>query len=167
MKRAFTLVEIMVVMAIIAIMIGISVPAFYSFLKKAPLERAIADVEGLCRQARAEAIVNQRPMDVVLNDFDDTVALIIAPRVVVKPDDVTGVETRTTEEAREIDRVDLGADLQIIEPELEETSVDVIIRIYPNGTAEPLELLVWSSEGAYRLTLDPVTGNTKVKSVSK
>jgi prepilin-type N-terminal cleavage/methylation domain-containing protein len=162
MKRAFTLVEIMVVVAIIAILIGISVPSFRAFLDKEPLEKAIADVEGLCRQARAEAIVNQRPMDVILNDVDDTVALVIAPRVVIKPDEMTGVNTQTTEEAREIDRVDLTADLQIIEPEQEEQGLDVHIRFYPNGTSEPLEVRVSSGDGAYRLILDPVTGHTKV-----
>ena len=160
MKRAFTLVEILAVLAIIGIMIGISVPSFRAFLDKEPLEQAISDVEALCRLARAEAIVNQRSMDVVFNDADETVALTIAPRVVTKPDDLTGEDIQATEEAREIDHVELLADLEIIDPEQEEGRV--LIRFYPNGTSESLQVRVSTTEGAYLLTLDPVTGHARV-----
>ena len=163
MKRAFTLVEIMVVVAVMGLLIGISIPAFRKIMNKAPLEQGISDVETLCRQARAEAIVKQRAMDVVLNETEETVALTTAARVINAPDPFTGLIIKITEETQLIDQVFLQVDLQIIAPEADEFTVDEIrIRFYPNGTSETLELRVVGAGEAYRLTLDPVTGRTAV-----
>jgi len=163
MKRAFTLVEIMVVVAVMGLLIGISIPAFRKIMNKAPLEQGISDVETLCRQARAEAIVKQRAMDVVLNETEETVALTTAARVINAPDPFTGLIIKITEETQLIDHVFLQVDLQIIAPEADEFTVDEIrIRFYPNGTSETLELRVVDGSEAYRLTLDPVTGRTTV-----
>jgi|TARA_B100000959_G_scaffold278980_1_gene338345 prepilin-type N-terminal cleavage/methylation domain-containing protein len=163
MKKAFTLVELMVVMAIGALLLGISIPSIWSLMKKAPLEQGISDVESMCRLARAEAIVKQRAMDVVLNETEEVVALTTAARVINKPDSLTGVMIKTTEETELIDQAILEVDLQIIEPEADEFTMDEIrIRFYPNGTSETLELRVVGDGEAYRLTLDPVTGRTTV-----
>ena len=163
MKRAFTLVEIMVVVAVMGLLIGISIPAFRNITKKAPLEQGVSDVESLCRQARAEAIVRQQAMEVLFNEAEEIVALTTAARVIIAPDPFTGLMTKTTEETQLIDQVALEVDLQIIEPEPDEFTVDEIrIRFYPNGTSETLELRVVGDGEAYRLTLDPVTGRTAV-----
>ena len=45
-----------------------------------------------------------------------------------------------------------------------ETPGVVVIRFYPNGTAEPLEaLMMMAGEGVYTLVLDPVVGRLKVR----
>ena len=162
MKRAFTLVEIMVVVAIIAILVGISVPTIRAYFNQAPLEKAISDLEGLCRTARAEAIVKQRSMLLTLNDGDNSLTLATAPRVVSEPDEVTGELVRTTEEASVLDQVTLDVELQIIEPQSLELGEDLQIRFYPNGTSHPLEVTITSGGEGYRLVLDPVTGHAKV-----
>ena len=163
MKRAFTLVEIMVVVAVMGLLIAISIPAFRSIMKKAPLEQGISDVETLCRQARAKAILKQQSMDVVLNETEEIVALTTAARVVTGPDSFTGMMIKTIEDTRLIDRAFLQVDLQIIEPEPDEFTQDEIrIRFYPNGTSETLALRVVGDGDAYLLTLDPVTGRTTV-----
>ena len=163
MKRAFTLVEIMVVVAVMGLLLGISIPAFRNITKKAPLEQGVSDVESLCRQARAEAIVGQQAMDVVFNESEEIVALTAAARVINAPDPFTGLMIKTTEETQLIDQVALEVDLQIIEPEPDEFTLDEIrIRFYPNGTSETLALRVAGDDEAYLLTLDPVTGRTTV-----
>ena len=163
MKRAFTLVEILVVLAVGALLLGIGIPAFRKIINKAPLEQGISDVESLCRQARAEAIVKQRAMDVVLNEAEEIVALTTAARVINAPDPFTGLMIKTTEETQIIDQVALEVDLQIIEPKADKFTLDEIrIRFYPNGTSETLALSVADDDEAYLLTLDPVTGRTSV-----
>ena len=163
MKRAFTLVEIMVVVAVMGLLIAISIPAFRKIMNKAPLEQGVSDVESLCRQARAEAIVKQRAMDVVLNETEETVALTTAARVINAPDPFTDLMIMTTEGTRLIDQAFLEVDLQIIVPASDEFTLDEIrIRFYPNGTAETLALRVADEDEAYLLTLDPVTGRTTV-----
>ena len=159
MKRAFTLVEILVVLAVGALLLGIGIPAFRKIINKAPLEQGISDVESLCRQARAEAIVKQRAMDVVFNEMDETVVLTTAARVVNAPDPFTGLMVKGTEGATVIDRAVLEeVDLQIVEPELDMD--EIRIRFYPNGTSETLAVRVVGDDEAYLLTLDPVTGRT-------
>ena len=162
MKRAFTLVELMVVLAVLGLIIGISIPSFRSFLKKAPLEQAISDVEGMCRQARSDAIINKRTIELVLNDSEDSLILRSAARTVMGVDPETGGEANLVEQVEVLDRVELAADLQIIEP-LEEDFVGLLeLRFYPNGTAEPVDLRVTDGNEAYILSLDPVTGHTTV-----
>ncbi len=165
MKRAFTLVEIMVVVAILGVLVGITVPAFKAFLDKAPLERAISDIEGMCRLARSEAIMKERPMDVILNDSGNTATLSTAARVVNEQDEVTGEFIRNTKEAETLDSVELEAELEIIDPVPLLAGDDVRIRFYPNGTAETLELIVSEGGEGYRLILDPVTGQTAVNNL--
>ena len=163
MKRAFTLVEIMVVVAVMGLLMAISIPAFRNIMKKAPLEQGISDVETLCRQARAEAILKQQAMDVVFNEAEEIVALTTAARVVAGPDPVTELMIKTIEETRLIVQVTLEVDLQIIAPEADEFTLDEVrIRFYPNGTSETLALSVGDGGEAYLLTLDPVTGRTTV-----
>ena len=163
MKRAFTLVEIMVVVAVMGLLMAISIPAFRNIMKKAPLEQGISDVETLCRQARAEAILKQQAMDVVFNEAAEIVALTTAARVVTGPDPFTELMIKTIEETRLIVQVTLEVDLQIKAPEADEFTLDEVrIRFYPNGTSETLALSVGDGSEAYLLTLDPVTGRTTV-----
>nr|ADI18489.1 hypothetical protein [uncultured Verrucomicrobiales bacterium HF4000_13K17] len=154
------------VVAVMGLLLGISIPAFRNIIKKAPLEQGISDVESLCRQARAEAIVRQQSMDVLFNEAEEIVALTTAARVIIAPDPFTGLMIKTTEETQLIDRIFLpvdSVDLQIIEPKADKFTLDEIrIRFYPNGTSETLELRVVGAGEAYRLTLDPVTGRTAV-----
>lgn len=162
MKRAFTLVELMVVVAVLGVILGISIPAFRALLKKAPLEQAIHDVEGMCHQARSDAIINKRMMVLVLNDAEDTLTLQSAARTVMGVDAETGLETNVVEQGESLEYVKLGADLQIIEPVDEEFVGRLEIRFYPNGTAEPVDLRVTDGDGSYILSLDPVIGQPTV-----
>ena len=92
MRRGFTLIELMVVVAIMGVILGISIPAFRSIKEKAPLEQAISDVEAACRTARSRAILGKRVMEVYLNDEEDIVALSTASRSVMGTDLDTGLE---------------------------------------------------------------------------
>ena len=162
MKRAFTLVELIVVMAIMGVILGISIPAFIRLKNKAPLEQAISDVEQVCRNARARAILDMRVMEVYLNDADDVVALSTATRAVTGVDIDTGLQSRQPDYGEEKSRYQLQADMEIIAPVDDEFAGELWLRFYPNGTAEPVELRVFDGEGAYRLAVDPVTGQTLV-----
>ena len=162
MRRAFTLVELIVVIAIMGVILGISIPAFIRLKNKAPLEQAISDVEEVCRNARARAILDMRVMEVYLNDADDVVALSTATRAVTGVDIDTGLEARQPDYGEEKARFQLQADMEIIAPVDDEFAGELWLRFYPNGTAEPVELRVFDGEGAYRLAVDPVTGQTIV-----
>jgi len=162
MRRGFTLVELMIVVLIMGVILGISIPTFRSILKKAPLEQAISDVEAACRNARAKAIIDNRVMEVYFNDIEDIVVLGTASRAVMATDFNTGLGGRQVEIGEEVERVLLEADLEIIAPRDEDFTGELTLKFYPNGTAEPVELRVSGETGSYILKVDPVTGHTAV-----
>lgn len=69
LRRAFTLLEMMVVIAIIAILIGFLVPAMSTFTKSSGRKAAIGNLLGVFEQARAQAIKDQLPTYVVFPAF--------------------------------------------------------------------------------------------------
>ena len=102
-------------------------------------------------------------MEVYLNDVEDVVALSTAPRAVMGMDLDTGVETRQAQPGEEKGRLELTADMEIIAPRDDEFDGELRLRFYPNGTAEAAEVRVSEATGAYRLAIDPVTGQTMVE----
>ena len=169
LNAGFTLVEMMVVVAIMGLLLGLAMLNFRAISQKEPLEQAVSDVEGLCRSARSEAIVKSRPMDLTINSETGQLLLSTAPHAVNTPDSETGMLIAMVEEAVVIDQASLPPDveMEIIIPEDimdSETPGVVVIRFYPNGTAEPLQgLIVLPGEGVYTMILDPVTGHLNVR----
>lgn len=64
-EKGFTLIELMVILAIIAIAAGIAVPSFNSMLKEHQLRSAADDYYAALGFARAEAVRSGRPVEVV------------------------------------------------------------------------------------------------------
>ncbi len=165
----FTLVELMVVVAIMGILLGMAVINFRAINQKEPLEQAVSSVEGMCRRARSEAIIKSRPIDFTLDSSSGLLRLATAPHAVNAPDPKTGLLAAKVEEVVMLDQASLPpeVELEIVVPEANlesETPGVVVIRFYPNGTAEPLQaLMIMTGEGVYTLVLDPVTGRMKVQ----
>src|SRR3954463_493281 len=63
LHRAFTLIEIMVVVGIMAVIMTISVPFFARQMHKDSMRQAVADVTELCREARNRAVLEGRIME--------------------------------------------------------------------------------------------------------
>ena len=162
--RAFTLVEIMVVIAVMGLLIGIAVPSFKSYRNKAPLEASLGSVEDMCRRARSEAILKKQPMQLTIFQDEGLVQLTTAPRVVGRVDEVTGQWARQTEEAQELESAIMEEDvsLEIVYPDDFEPGEPVVVRFLPNGTAEDLVLIVHGASEAYTLKVDPVTAMTEI-----
>lgn len=162
--RGFTLVEIMVVIAVMGLLIGIAVPSFKAFRDKAPLESSLGAVEDMCRRARAEAILKKQPMQLTINEDERFVQLTTAPRVVGRPNEVTGEWTQQTEDARELESAVMedGVELEVVYPDNVELGEPVVIRFLPNGTAEDLVLIVRGQMEAYSIKVDPVTAVAEI-----
>lgn len=84
-RHAFTLIEIMIVVAIIALVMGISVPAMFRAADRRAIRTASNDLLEACRQARAEAILKGVPVDLVISASATETVLEVTPSRGVAP----------------------------------------------------------------------------------
>ena len=66
-RRAFTLIEIMIVVGIMGIALTLGVPIVYKVWHRTPMVQAIRDFTMICGNARSQAILQGRPVDLVLH----------------------------------------------------------------------------------------------------
>ncbi len=63
-QQGFTLIEAMIVIAIVAIVLSLAVPSFNDFFEKNRLKRAAEEVYGLVTKARAEGVIRSADMSI-------------------------------------------------------------------------------------------------------
>jgi prepilin-type N-terminal cleavage/methylation domain-containing protein len=65
--RAFTLIEIMVVVAIMGIILAAGIPSLYGFFHKEGIRKTMSDIADTCRSVRAKAIMTGEPAELVIH----------------------------------------------------------------------------------------------------
>jgi prepilin-type N-terminal cleavage/methylation domain-containing protein len=73
---AFTLMEIMVVVAIIGLVAAMSVPALLQIRREGPMRKAVNDVLELCDRARAGAVMKDTKTSLVFHPHDRRIDLV-------------------------------------------------------------------------------------------
>ena len=66
-SRAFTLIEIMIVVSIMGLVMTMSVPIVYKLWRKAPMRQAVKDIVEVLSHARARAILHGQVTEVVFH----------------------------------------------------------------------------------------------------
>jgi type II secretion system protein H len=72
---AYTLIELMIVVAIIGLIAAMGVPALNRMLIKEGMRKAVSDITDVCKTARARAIFSGHTTDVVIRPGDHTFAV--------------------------------------------------------------------------------------------
>jgi prepilin-type N-terminal cleavage/methylation domain-containing protein len=69
-RNAFTLIEIMIVVAIIGLVAAMGLPSMIMALHKEGLRKAVSDLQDVCSEARAQAIFSNQKMAVVFDQAE-------------------------------------------------------------------------------------------------
>ncbi len=143
-RRAFTLVEIMIVVAIIGIVMAMGIPSMVHAMKKEGLRKAVSDMVEACSSARADAILKAHTSDVVIRPKDRTIS--------------GGTFTATVPESVWYET------LYVNFAEFRDDVEEIRVHFYANGTSDEFTIVFNSDENKrMQIDLEVVTGLADVK----
>jgi len=170
---AFTLIEIMVVVCIMAIIMGMTVPFAYKALRKEGMSQAVSEVVEVCSHARARAIMGGQPAFVVFEPKAKTFHVeggvagtnttTSAPEESVRPD----VQATLPSNSGLSGQLDEHVDIQMLDVNLTEYKDQQVakVRFNPNGTSDEFTLILQSDKNEWRkISLEVTTGLASVES---
>jgi prepilin-type N-terminal cleavage/methylation domain-containing protein len=156
--RAFTMIEIMVVIGILALVLGMGAPAIYSSLKSGPMRKAITGVTEACDIAKARAILGGRKIKLTFRPQDRTFSVEGGPMKGMQPG-VTGSGS-----------IDESIDIEMLDVNLSERREDQVAEVifFPDGTSDELTLILHSDQNRWvKLKLDPTTSTLNIGNVER
>jgi general secretion pathway protein H len=143
-QRGFTLIEIMMVVALIGLTLSMALPGFVRSLHRQGMGKAEHDLVEACQDARRKAIFDSKPAELVIHPLEGTFG-------------VPGVD----------DQSQLPSDVEI-----EILGVNFIdytkqeearVHFYENGTSDEFKIVLHGADGSYRtISLDIATALTRV-----
>jgi prepilin-type N-terminal cleavage/methylation domain-containing protein len=149
--RAFTLMEVMMVVAIIGLVLAMGVPALLSARREAPLTKAVNDVMEICNRARAQAILHDETTTVTFHPLTKEISTSSA--------DTSQSLARMGHTPVTSTRLDNGVDIAMLDINLGDygASENATVRFFKNGTSDELTIVLFSSGEYRRITLEPIT----------
>lgn len=184
---AFTLVELMVVVAIIGLVMTISIPSIYRKLHPDSITKAVNDLMDACRYARERAILEGTVTELVFKPVERTIEVV--PTAATgrsatdfearseAPGPVGGAGEFPTEDRAPTSHRGGGGSIfsvklsdRIIIEGLGINGLDYSedevsrVRFFPNGTSEEMSVVLLSDRNERRnITLEVVTGYADVE----
>ena len=141
--RAFTLIEIMIVVAIMGLIMAMGIPSLARAMRKEGMRKAVSDMVEACSGARAAAILTGQTADLVIRPQDKTISggtfsATLPDNVGIEILGVNFVELQEADEAR--------------------------VHFYGNGTSDEFTIVLTSDEHkAMKISLEVVTGLADVE----
>jgi type II secretory pathway pseudopilin PulG len=158
---AFTLIEIMLVVALIALISTTAIPTIYQLSKKEGMRRAVQDLLDVCENARAQAVFSGKAVAIVFYPLERRFGISGSPMASVDP--ATGEAAAGTAAAPGTGLTGVMPDdiaLEMLDVnQLEyKDSETAVVWFYPNGTCEELTINYRSEKGEFRwIKLEPAT----------
>lgn len=186
-SAGFTLIELMMVLGILAIILGIGLPAVVSTVRKGPMRQAVSDLEEGCLKARMLAILTGTPTELVISARDGSLTVRQvsesgSPAVAPGGGETAGAppETPAADEAA-LEEAPRPEPLPSFSAQLHESiafrtlninlhdmmdEAEAAIRFYPNGTCDAFTATLVGESGEERvISLEITTGRTRVETI--
>jgi prepilin-type N-terminal cleavage/methylation domain-containing protein len=161
-ENAFTLIEIMVVVGIMAVILSMGIPSIYKAMKKEGMRKATSDVAEVCSLARARAILGGSPVDVVFYPLEGRL------EIGGGGGDASAAPPTVSAGTSSGAQIDQDITIEMLDVNLLEyrESEWVRVRFYPNGTSDEMTLILRSSKNEWKqVTLEVTTGLASVDDV--
>ena len=183
-RGAFTLIELMIAMAMVAVLMTVAIPSVYHNLHPESMRKAISDVMEVCSHARARAVLGGLPMDLRIRVKEGAFSIAQAaaePHAEGPPPAAGNAFTFRGDEVVEKGppRSSATEDLGLTSAHLSQRvrieglgvngedwtdDEEARVRFYPNGTSDEMSLILLSEKGErVNITLEVVTGLADVE----
>jgi len=176
LRSAFTLIEIMVVIAILGVVLAMGVPPIFRAMKKEGMRAALSDVLEACQQARSAAILSGTMMELQILPEDRVFRVIPGgqPRQDPSEELLAEVAAAVRPEAAPAPAVTPSFSVQLPDSvwielldvnfvELKDAG-DVRVRFHPNGTSDEFTVVLRSANAEFRqISLEVTTALPDVK----
>jgi prepilin-type N-terminal cleavage/methylation domain-containing protein len=166
-RRGFTIIEVMIVIAIAAMVMTAGIPMMWKMLAKEQLAKAVNDVIEGCKTARDRAILQNQPYEFVIrNKTEKESELTIeaakirdpsglafpgSTATVKEPGSITGDFPRKLGDDVMIQLIDVNFVDHMGFPEAR-------VRFYPNGTSDEFTVVLKKGTVQRQIHLDTITG---------
>ncbi len=159
---AFTLIEILIVCALMALICATAVPSIYQITKKEGMRRAIGDLKDVCDNARSKAIFTGREVAVIFYPPQRKFGIggSGAATIPMSSDSSAVPEFEAAPGTGITGVIPDDISLEMLDVNLSEykDSEWTRIRFYPNGTCDEATIVYRSDKEYRKLTLEPTTG---------
>jgi len=172
-QTAFTLLEIMMVVAIIGLMMTMSVPAILRTMHQEPLRKAVNDVLNICSHARAQAILHGVTTTVIFHPRSGDVMLASIANTNATdgfaPPGAPAGETTTAANASALNSThfDDSITIDMLDINLSEykDADEAPVRFFPDGTSDEMTLIIHSGDQYRKITLEVTTGLASMEAI--
>jgi prepilin-type N-terminal cleavage/methylation domain-containing protein len=165
-RRAFTLIEIMMVVAIIGIVMAAGIPSLYSAMRKEGMRKAVSDVVSACEKARAQAIMSGTTAEVHFRPQEGTISVGAASAAAdSNAGDVGDNPAPTRSSAGFSAKLPDNVAFEMLDVNMMEFNAaeEASVKFYPNGTCDELVVVLVSDKNERSaVTLEITTGLTSV-----
>lgn len=156
-QDAFTLVEVMIVVGMVAIIMAWGLPSFVHALQRSPMRQAVNDIMEGCSHARAHAILSGAPAEFVIRA--DGGQLLVQPAA----GGSGGTAHPGNGGSQPAFSARLGEDIAIemLDVNFHDhmKAAEARVRFHPNGTSDEFTIVIRSPDGEWRkISLEITTG---------
>lgn len=155
-RRAFTLMEIMIVVAIIGLIMAMGLPSIIKVLQKEGMRKAVSDLTDVCAAARAKAIISQHTVAVVFHPGEKSFAV-----------DGGGPGQGSTYIAAA--KLPDGVDFAMLDINQQDFGGAEWARVqfFPNGTCDEMTVVLHDRGDWRKISLEFATGHARISTVDR